>query len=540
MQARRDHCVALLLLGVLSACGTSDLETSLFGSNGSPDAVPPIPGTVRDGISGDITAQVSTTTLAANWHSFLDTQSGIARYEWAIGTHPGAKDVRSWVDVGNTESASTAGLSLIEGEIYYSTIRAWDQAGNLGQAVSSNGVTISSTASTGLPSLSQAAIDLAINARFVRFDEFLSGGAHAHVFNGGEFGKATAAFSGDIRVDQKLLEQIRHLLIAGNGITATGGFQDQKQVGTTGMFLLAKNTPRIWDQLTQGEKEKIANMMYGALVSSSFVSSDHNPFVMTGGAQYGLNGRGNLHRDWNPNFRNGFLGQVMIGAMFFGPGLAQQMLKQHNHSQWVSSLLVKGLPNLFKTYTSTSSDRPTAAQINATLHQDYKYYGKSLSDVMGIYLAVTEFTYNLTVNTGLNGGNGEMGTNGTRGGYMSKNSSLLPNQGKMGMLAEFATIDASGNRSSAHYSHDGWYVNNYLHYLIVAMGYWDDSSRADEVLDRIEIGTADLAFKIDPARGGGYRDFRHGQGFSAYVISDSKGYTISLSIADALRAYHGR
>ena len=85
MKARRDHCIALLLLGVLSACGTSELETSLFGSNGSPDAVPPIPGTVRDGISGDITAQVSTTTLAANWHSFLDTQSGIARYEWAAG-----------------------------------------------------------------------------------------------------------------------------------------------------------------------------------------------------------------------------------------------------------------------------------------------------------------------------------------------------------------------------------------------------------------------------------------------------------------------
>lgn len=392
-----------------------------------------------------------------------------------------------------------------------------------------------------IPALSSEVVDIAIQASFVSFDETLSGGAHTHVFNAGEFGKAAAAYNGDTRVDQKLLEQIRFLLIPGNGITATGGFQDQKQVGSTAMFALARRTPRIWDQLTTAEKDKISIMMYGALLSSSFVSSDHNPFVKSGGDQYGLNGIDNLNRDWNPNFRNGFLGQVIVCSLYFGLERAQQELRQHDHAAWVASLPSAGLLNMHRTYTSSSPDRPTAAQVDVTVHQDYSYYGIPLSDPMAIYLNLTANTFALSVTSGLGGGAGKLGSNGVKGGYTDRNSNSLPNRGKIGMLREFDTIDASGTRSSAQYSNDGWYVNNYIHYVLLAYGGWEDTSESEEILDRILIGTDDLRFKIDPSRGGGYHNLQHGRGFSStYRMSLEFGHPVNFAIADALQAFHGR
>ena len=62
----------------------------LEASNGvEVDGSAPSPGTVLDGNPGDIAFQVSRTNLAATWIGFDDPHSGIAQYEWAIGTTSG-------------------------------------------------------------------------------------------------------------------------------------------------------------------------------------------------------------------------------------------------------------------------------------------------------------------------------------------------------------------------------------------------------------------------------------------------------------------
>ena len=92
-----------------------------------------------------------------------------------------------------------------------------------------------------------ASIQYAKSAPLISFNPNLKGGAHTWVFNGAEVTKGLAAYCGDSRLDKELLAQIRNLLDPTKGPTATGGYQDQKQLGAALMFFLAKRTPEIWN-----------------------------------------------------------------------------------------------------------------------------------------------------------------------------------------------------------------------------------------------------------------------------------------------------
>jgi hypothetical protein len=124
-------------------------DTNTGGAYGGDDS-PPIAGIVGDGLSGDLVVQVDTASLSANWSGFTDAETGIMRYEWAIGTSPGATDVLSFTDVGTATSATVSGLSLVVGTTCYATVRATNGDGRT-TSVTSNGVHIGvdETANTG-------------------------------------------------------------------------------------------------------------------------------------------------------------------------------------------------------------------------------------------------------------------------------------------------------------------------------------------------------------------------------------------------------
>jgi Bacterial Ig-like domain/Calx-beta domain len=109
------------------------------------DDTPPTPGTVNDGPGVDVDSQVSATTIAANWSGFSDLDSGIAGYRWAIGTTPGGTDVRPFTLVGNVPGASATGLTLVDGNTYFVSVKAVDNAGNESPVAMSDGVTVDST-----------------------------------------------------------------------------------------------------------------------------------------------------------------------------------------------------------------------------------------------------------------------------------------------------------------------------------------------------------------------------------------------------------
>ncbi|MDQ7779659.1 MAG: hypothetical protein RDV41_08105, partial [Planctomycetota bacterium] len=73
--------------------------------------------------------QASQTTVSANWIGFVDGQSGIAEYQWAIGTTAGGTDLQGFVSMGAGTNATTGALSLAPGQTCYVTVRAVNGAG---------------------------------------------------------------------------------------------------------------------------------------------------------------------------------------------------------------------------------------------------------------------------------------------------------------------------------------------------------------------------------------------------------------------------
>jgi len=103
---------------------------------------PSASGTVNDGISSDIDVQSGTSTLSGNFTASADANSGIVDYEYAIGTSVGATDVSGFTSTSNTLSFTRSGLTLINGNTYYITVRAKNAAGLYSPLAGSDGILI--------------------------------------------------------------------------------------------------------------------------------------------------------------------------------------------------------------------------------------------------------------------------------------------------------------------------------------------------------------------------------------------------------------
>ncbi|MCL4395558.1 MAG: hypothetical protein M1482_12285, partial [Chloroflexi bacterium] len=121
--------------GGWSAAGSSDGITV--------DTTPPnIPS-----VTGPGRYLASLTTITASWQS-SDPESGIAEYDYSVGTSPGGTQVLSWKNAGLNTSAVISGLSLTEGGTYYVNVRATNGALILGPVGSSGAITVDTTPPT--------------------------------------------------------------------------------------------------------------------------------------------------------------------------------------------------------------------------------------------------------------------------------------------------------------------------------------------------------------------------------------------------------
>lgn len=82
---------------------------------------------VNDGTSNDIDSLYDT-QIAANWDA-NDIHSGIANFEYGIGTAPGTDNIVGWTSNGINTILSEIVASLVYDEVYYVTIRATNSAG---------------------------------------------------------------------------------------------------------------------------------------------------------------------------------------------------------------------------------------------------------------------------------------------------------------------------------------------------------------------------------------------------------------------------
>jgi hypothetical protein len=306
----------------------------------------------------------------------------------------------------------------------------------------------------------------------------------------------------------ELLVQIRNLLIPVKMPTATGGYQDQKQLGTAFLFLLAKRTPAIWNQLSQPEQTLVDLIMEAFTYSSTFTTKDEVA------ASLGMNGDTNLNRDWNPNYQNGMVGMIIVTTLYWGFAEFEAKLAAYDDAAFVAKLRANRMNNLLATYASPA--RPNGAVVQAALRKVvngsvYLFHGISERDPLALFNYIASRTFSATISCGLNNGDGIDGY-----GRISKNCSVLPNVGQKGMMLEFDSWDAEGKRSSADYNWGAWYVLNYSRAALQIEGWLtastlQQSTALADTMNRYYLGSTDLWFKISPERGGGYLDYEHGK-----------------------------
>jgi spore germination protein YaaH len=117
--------------GNLSAVASQDV---LVDWTPSTSTVP-----VSDGTTADIDTTNSLTQLSANWAAAADPNSGVVAYWYAIGTTPGATNIVNWTNNSLATNVTHTGLSLVNGQIYYFSVKAEDGAGLISSIVSSDG-----------------------------------------------------------------------------------------------------------------------------------------------------------------------------------------------------------------------------------------------------------------------------------------------------------------------------------------------------------------------------------------------------------------
>lgn len=145
---------------VKSICADSAKNLSaIFYQNINVDwTTPSAVDTINDGTGADIAITTSTSALSANWSMSADPNSAIARYWYAIGTTPGATDVVNWTDNWFSRTVTVTGLSLVNLQTYYFSVKSEDGAGLMSSVFTSNGQTVQLT--TGINEIDQTGLSI--------------------------------------------------------------------------------------------------------------------------------------------------------------------------------------------------------------------------------------------------------------------------------------------------------------------------------------------------------------------------------------------
>lgn len=121
--------------GTASGCGSAPAvgpSTAFIVDNTTPSAV-----VVTD--EGSWTPSLN--TLRASWTAASDSGSGIAGYQYAIGTSLGLMNIRPWTDCSATMVVADS-LTLSENLTYHFAVRAVDRVGIVGPTRWSDGITV--------------------------------------------------------------------------------------------------------------------------------------------------------------------------------------------------------------------------------------------------------------------------------------------------------------------------------------------------------------------------------------------------------------
>ena len=347
---------------------------------------------------------------------------------------------------------------------------------------------------------------------------------------------AAASFTGDTSADARLLQQMRLLLGGSNDPFGTGGYSANDERNATAMYAIAKRTPRIWSQLTSTEVHEIDLIMEATLVADVYATADK---TNVSGPPVTFDGSTNSNRDWNPNYREGMIGAVIVGTEYFGGQVpTEAILAAYDHAAFTTELQKSGLANLYWTF-STYKTMPSAGAPSPQAVQQgiagYAMHGITLGQLLDMYVYLASNTFSANVSCGLNGGAGIV-VNSVHAGTIVSGCSGLPNVGALGMELEFASSDANGARSDASYVRLGTRADLFNQLVIVVYGDWKDTTASTTALKQLVVGETDFFYKA----GQGYQDYSHGTDEGLFKCGSSMDCTLNQAIwTELLAPAHG-
>lgn len=356
--------------------------------------------------------------------------------------------------------------------------------------------------STQLPRFPASQVASAARRSAYRFWDDANGSPFSsHAFLGSTYGVlAYQAFAGDTSVDAKLLSNMRSTMTGGREPQGAGGYSAQHELHYFVAAVFVKRTPRLWNQLTALEKEKLDIILKAALVGNAYSCSSTNPQIVQN-----ITPIKNVVGDqmwWRnaPNFQNACPAVVMTGFLYFGTDQANSILNNFKKGEFAALAQSKGLPRIYDGFRldgppgDRGGPRPSTADVENSV-KNWKWArnnqpGNAFASHMTRML---ELAFDNNVSPGLNNGAG-FSSNGQMRGRIASNAANLPNRGRMGMANEFDTSDAGGPRSAMSYVTTGTRI---VLDMLMLMGALDVYKMPTALKERVDIGMTDIKYKND-------------------------------------------
>ena len=321
----------------------------------------------------------------------------------------------------------------------------------------------------------------------------------------------------------RVLEQFRALIKGGNEPFACSGPYLSHAV-VSSAIVLAKNTPSIWNSLTDDEHERLDCLMKALAICGNWSFNDANNY------ETGFDMKGNFNKNWNPNYRNTYLTAVGNACLYFG-GADQlnEIFTTFSYDVYVAKFTELGFTNILASWTTAGKDLMenggTATLVSgggggtgAGVKVEFKFNGHGLDELTAIALEQFIATYDANVVS-------TAGKAGTSAYSYILGDKTSPYEGYYGMMYEFVSADAYGLRSSADYAYSS--MINVVPYLLnlKMLGGWNSASNEDQLkLEKMMfVGHEDLIFKLE----NGYHSFMKGSGSDEYEQTlEVKGYAM--------------
>jgi hypothetical protein len=113
---------------VVVAVNGAGLRSAVSSDGVTIDVTPPKVGYVYDGKGHDLDCIWNNESLHVSWSSFYDGQSGVVKYDFAVGSKPDADEFVSFTPVGLSTNATCSPLWAV-GQTAYVTVAAYNEAG---------------------------------------------------------------------------------------------------------------------------------------------------------------------------------------------------------------------------------------------------------------------------------------------------------------------------------------------------------------------------------------------------------------------------